>query len=82
MEKLCSRLIDKFCSRAAKFGYAAKYVSILHDIIQERDIKKLWNNIIDNKNHPLYILFPTKKLRYTRERGHNFILPLVRLLLK
>ena len=39
--------------------------------------EKLWNNIIDNKDHPHYDLLPPKRLRYTRERGHNFILPLV-----
>ena len=47
----------------------------VHDIIQERD-KKLWNNIIDNEDHPLFDLLPP--IRYTRERDHNFILPLVR----
>lgn len=60
----------------AGFGYTSKYVSI-HDIIQERD-KKLWNNIIDNEDHPLFELLPPKKTRYTREGGHNFILPSVR----
>jgi hypothetical protein len=33
-------------------------------------------NIIDNEDHPLFDLLPP--IRYTRERGHNFILPLVR----
>ena len=75
MGKYVSR-IDKFCKRAVRFGYTAKYVSI-YDIIQERD-KKLWNDIIVNEDHPLYDLLPPKKLRHTRERGDNFIEPLVR----
>ena len=38
MEKLCSRLIDKFCSRAAKFGYAAKYMYRYYMISSRKEI--------------------------------------------
>ena len=49
---------------------------MIHYIIQERD-KKLWNDIINNEDHPLFDLLFPKKIRYTREQGRNFILLLV-----
>ena len=43
-------------------------------VIRNRDCK-LWSTITDTPSHPLYQLLPTKKHRFLRNRGHDFILP-------
>ena len=45
--------------------------------VVDRD-RKLWNCIINNSEHSLYDLLPSKRKRVLRKRGHNFILPKVR----
>ena len=68
--------IDRFFRRAFKFGYTNN-LYVIAEVIRNRDCK-LWNTIIDTPSQPLYQLFPPKKQRFLRNRGHDFILPAVK----
>ena len=68
--------IDKFCKRAAKYGYTNKYTPI-KDIISSRD-KKLWEKITNDCNHCLHDLLSKQRTRNLRNHGHNYILLCVR----
>jgi len=52
--------IDRFCKRAVKYGYTAKFTPIA-DLIRERDLK-LWNKGT-TYNHCLNDLLPMKRTR-------------------
>ena len=65
--------IDKFNKRAYKYGYTSNLITI-NDKIKERD-RKLWDSIVDDRNHILYDLLPPQRdSNGLRSRGHNFIL--------
>ena len=68
--------IDRFFRRAFKFGYTNN-LYVIAEVIRNRDCK-LWSTITDTPSHPLYQLFPPKKQRFLRNRGHDFILPAVK----
>ena len=68
--------IDKFNKRACTYGYTSNLITI-NDKIKKRD-RKLWDSIVDDRNHILRDLLPPQRDRNgLRSRGHNFILPRV-----
>ena len=68
--------IDRFNKRAYKYGYTSNLITI-NDKIKERD-RKLWDSIVDDRNHILYdFLPPQRDSNGRRSRGHNLILPRV-----
>ena len=65
--------IDKFNKRAYRYGYTSNLITI-NDKIKERD-RKLWDSIVDDRNHILYDLLPPQRdSNGLRSRGNNFIL--------
>ena len=68
--------IDKFVSRACKYGYTSKGYS-MKEIICSRD-KKLWDKVTSNVNNPLHELLPNNLARLLRPRGHVYELPRIR----
>jgi len=68
--------INKFCRRALRYGYTSKYTPMTSYIVL-RD-RQLWNNIKIDAAHPLNDLLPPQRPRFSRSRGHDFILPRVR----
>ena len=68
--------IDKFVSRACKYGYTSKGYS-MKEIICSRD-KKLWDKVTSNVNNPLHELLPNNLARPLRPRGHVYELPRIR----
>ena len=73
--KYLSRIV-KFNKRAYKYAYTSNLITI-NDKIKERD-RKLWDSIVDDRNHILHDLLPPQRDRNgLRSRGHNFILPRV-----
>ena len=68
--------IDRFFKRAFKFGYTNN-LYVIAEVIRDRDCK-LWSTITDTPSHPLYQLLPPKKQRFLRNRGHDFIFPVVK----
>jgi hypothetical protein len=56
--------IDKFVSRARKYGYTSKGYS-MKEIICSRD-KKLWDKVTSNVNNPLHELLPNNLARLLR----------------
>ena len=67
--------IDRFCKRALKYGYTAKFTPIA-DLIRERHLK-LWNKVT-TYNHCLNDRLPIKRTRRLRDRSHDYVLPPVR----
>ena len=68
--------IDKFTKKTYKYGYTSNLITI-NDKIKERD-RKVWDSMVDDRNHILYDLHPPQRDRNgLRSRGHNFILPRV-----
>ena len=51
----------------------------MSDVIKNRDCRSdLLNKITSYKGHVLYDLFPPKRNRAFKDRGHDFILPKVK----
>ena len=61
--------------RVGKYRYNAK-VTPITDSIRERDLK-LWKKVTTD-NHCLNDLLPMKTTRKLRDRGHDYVLPLVK----
>lgn len=71
-------LIDNFVRRSYRFGSTNK-MSLMSDVIKSRDCHSdLFNRITSYKGHVLYDLFPNKRNRAFKDRGHDFILPRVK----
>jgi len=68
--------IDKFFARAFKSGYCLKKYSIC-DILTTRD-NKLWIKIKSNTT-ALDDLLPPRRTGHLRSKGHDYILPTVRI---
>ena len=68
--------IDKLQNRAVKFGYL-KYTIPINDLIESSD-NTIWNDIKNNRGHPLAHLLPPQQTRILRSRSHNFILPKIK----
>ena len=62
--------MDRFCKRAVKYGYTAKFTPIA-DFIRERDLK-LWKNVT-TYNQCLNDLLPMKRTRTLRDRRHDYV---------
>ena len=69
--------IDTFFRQAYRFGYTHKII-LISDVIKYRD-SDLFNSITSDTGHVLYDLLPPKRNRALRERGHDFILPKVKM---
>ena len=64
-----------FCKCAVKYGYTAKFTPIT-DLLRERDFE-LWKKVT-TVNHCLTDLLPMKRTQNLQDRGHDYVLPLVR----
>ena len=71
-------MIDTFTRRAYRFGSTNK-ISLMSDVTKNRDCHSdLFNRITSYKGHVLCDLFPPKRNRAFKDRGHDFILPRVK----
>ena len=65
--------VDIFVRRPYRFGFTDKII-LISEVIKNRD-RDLLNRIISDTDHVLYDMFPHKRNRALRDRGHDFILP-------
>ena len=65
--------VDIFVRRPCRFGFTDKII-LISEVIKNRD-RNLLNRIINDTDHVLYDMFPHKRNRALRDRGHDFILP-------
>ena len=65
--------IDIFVRRLYRFGFTDKVI-LISEVIKNRD-RDLLNSIISDTDHVLYDMFPHKRNRALRDRGHDFMFP-------
>ena len=68
--------LDEFCKRAVRYGYTTYYIPIMERIRAGEKAVVRQNN--KRPKHPLHSLLPPLKTRILRQRGHNFMLPVVK----
>ena len=74
MQSISVELINSTKEHISMVIQSSNLITI-NDKIKERD-RKLWDSIVDDRNHILYDLLPPQRdSNGLRSRGHNFVLP-------